>query len=442
MRRRRALDADDRGVAARAAATVFVRTVWSYCVQIQASGDVRRGEQRLERRAVARPARARRAEVSASGGRGSRARAGRRPAPPSVSGADRDVRRPMRRLEEEHDAAGVRDLADLDRARAPTCGRSLSILLAALPRATSSIRSCDSESMISYGVMPALARRGTLVEVDARCRCRRARPSRRSTRSARRRPCPGCRRSASVCIELEARLEEELLGERIADLHRRAASASPRRRRTPPRPWWRRGCRRARSWSRRRGPDCRRRSRGRGRSRSRRHDPEVEDVDEDVAVVAAVERRLAADGRDADAVAVAADAAHDAVDEVASCAARRGSPKRSESSDAIGRAPIVKMSRRMPPTPVAAPWYGSMKHGWLCDSILNAATQPSPMSTTPAFSPGPLDHVRALGRELAQVHAGGLVGAVLAPHGGEDAELGLGSARGRGSRGCARTPPR
>src|ERR1041385_1954960 len=30
-----------------------------------------------------------------------------------------------------------------------------------------------------------------------------------------------------------------------------------------------------------------------------------------------------------------------------------------------------------------------MNDGWLCDSILNAATQPSPMSITPAFSPGP-----------------------------------------------------
>ena len=30
-------------------------------------------------------------------------------------------------------------------------------------------------------------------------------------------------------------------------------------------------------------------------------------------------------------------------------------PKRSESSTAMGRAPIVKMSRRIPPTPVAAP---------------------------------------------------------------------------------------
>ena len=30
-----------------------------------------------------------------------------------------------------------------------------------------------------------------------------------------------------------------------------------------------------------------------------------------------------------------------------------------------------------------------MKLGWLCDSILKTATQPWPMSTTPAFSPGP-----------------------------------------------------
>src|SRR5689334_15671069 len=30
-------------------------------------------------------------------------------------------------------------------------------------------------------------------------------------------------------------------------------------------------------------------------------------------------------------------------------------PKRSESSTAIGRAPMVKISRRIPPTPVAAP---------------------------------------------------------------------------------------
>ena len=34
-------------------------------------------------------------------------------------------------------------------------------------------------------------------------------------------------------------------------------------------------------------------------------------------------------------------------------------PKRSWSITATGRAPIARMSRTMPPTPVAAPWYGS-----------------------------------------------------------------------------------
>src|SRR4051794_12672588 len=30
-----------------------------------------------------------------------------------------------------------------------------------------------------------------------------------------------------------------------------------------------------------------------------------------------------------------------------------------------------------------------MNEGWLCDSILKTAAKPSPISTTPAFSPGP-----------------------------------------------------
>ena len=56
---------------------------------------------------------------------------------------------------------------------------------------------------------------------------------------------------------------------------------------------------------------------------------------------------------------------------------------------AIGRAPIVKMSRRMPPTPVAAPWNGSMNDGWLWLSILKTTAQPSPMSTRRRSRPGP-----------------------------------------------------
>ena len=71
-----------------------------------------------------------------------------------------------------------------------------------------------------------------------------------------------------------------------------------------------------------------------------------------------VERDLAADGRDPDAVAVAGDAGDHAFDDAAVRAPSGPSsgPKRSEFSSAIGRAPIVKMSRMMPPTPVAAPW--------------------------------------------------------------------------------------
>ena len=61
-------------------------------------------------------------------------------------------------------------------------------------------------------------------------------------------------------------------------------------------------------------------------------------------------------------------------------------PKRSELSWAIGLAPIVNISLLIPPTPVAAPWYGSSAEGWLWDSILKQHAKPSPISTRPAFS--------------------------------------------------------
>ena len=87
---------------------------------------------------------------------------------------------------------------------------------------------------------------------------------------------------------------------------------------------------------------------------------------------------------------------------------------------------MVKMSRMMPPTPVAAPWNGSTALGWLCDSILKAMARPSPMSMMPAFSsPAP---TRMLGDLVGKVFSNGrrvFVGAMLAPHDGEDAELGV-----------------
>ena len=102
---------------------------------------------------------------------------------------------------------------------------------------------------------------------------------------------------------------------------------------------------------------------------------------------------------------------------------RSSGPKRSAFSSATGRAPIVKMSRMMPPTPVAAPWYGSMNDGWLCDSILNTAARPSPMSTAPGVLARALQHARPFGRQRLQVDAGALVAAVLGPHHREDPEL-------------------
>src|SRR3989475_6218166 len=101
-----------------------------------------------------------------------------------------------------------------------------------------------------------------------------------------------------------------------------------------------------------------------------------------------------------------------------------GSPKRNESRMAIGRAPIVKMSRRMPPTPVAAPWYGSMKDGWLWLSILKTAARPSPDVHDAGVLAGPLDNVRRIHWELLEKGPRALIRTVLAPHHREHSEFG------------------
>ena len=100
-----------------------------------------------------------------------------------------------------------------------------------------------------------------------------------------------------------------------------------------------------------------------------------------------------------------------------------GAPKRRPSRSAIGRAPIATMSRRMPPTPVAAPWNGSTAVGWLCDSTLNATASPSPRSTTPAFSPGPCSTRSPARGQAAQQGRGVLVAAVLRPEHREHGQL-------------------
>jgi hypothetical protein len=68
---------------------------------------------------------------------------------------------------------------------------------------------------------------------------------------------------------------------------------------------------------------------------------------------------------------------------------------------------MVKMSRMMPPTPVAAPWKGSTALGWLWDSILKAMARPSPMSMIPAFSsPAPTS---TRGERVGKVFSSGRV---------------------------------
>ena len=98
-------------------------------------------------------------------------------------------------------------------------------------------------------------------------------------------------------------------------------------------------------------------------------DAEAKDIDQRIAFETFVEIDLAADGRDADAIAVMRNAGDDAgeepavgLDDLALLLPVIG-PKRSELSRNSGRAPMVKMSRMIPPTPVAAPWNGSIALG-------------------------------------------------------------------------------
>ena len=84
---------------------------------------------------------------------------------------------------------------------------------------------------------------------------------------------------------------------------------------------------------------------------------------------------------------------------------------------------MATMSRRIPPTPVAAPWNGSTADGWLCDSTLNATASPSPRSITPGVLAGPLQDALARRGQPLQQRRGVLVAAVLGPEQREDREL-------------------
>ena len=81
------------------------------------------------------------------------------------------------------------------------------------------------------------------------------------------------------------------------------------------------------------------------------------------------------------------------------------------------------MSRRIPPTPVAAPWNGSTAVGWLCDSTLNATATPVADVDHAGVLAGALQHALAVRGQPAQQRRRVLVAAVLGPEHREDRQL-------------------
>ena len=153
--------------------------------------------------------------------------------------------------------------------------------------------------------------------------------------------------------QLETGLQQQLLGERIADLNGRALLLGAGFERG-------RGHRRAMdAVAAGLGAEVDDRVSDAGRlgieDRVSAGDAHCHRVDEDIAVVALVKADRAADGRDAERIAVTADSRHHPADEAAGLGMiRRAEPQ--QMRQAIGRAPMVNTSRRIPPTPVAAPW--------------------------------------------------------------------------------------
>ena len=144
--------------------------------------------------------------------------------------------------------------------------------------------------------------------------------------------------------------------------------------------------------------------------------PEAEHVDQRVALVGRVEDDLAADRRHADGVAVVRRRRDTTPSAIHRLRGSSSGPNRNGSISAIGRAPMVKMSRRMPPTPVAAPWIrldgGRVVVALDADGRRDAVADVDDAGVLTRAD----EHPGRLGREPAQMHARGLVRAVLGPH--------------------------
>ena len=222
-----------------------------------------------------------------------------------------------------------------------------------------SMRSCDSlkHDFVTAHVRRAL-RHFVQFDLDARARARRR--FARRTRQTRRAHVLHARDRAGG-EQFQARFAHQLFHERIADLHRAALLLGGFLGQIL------RGKRRARQAiaTRRRADVKDRIAHALGRAARdlfvAQH-AEAKRVHQRIALVAFVEINFARDGRNAEAIAVMRDAADHAGEKPAivgmrfraDCPSMIG-PKRSELIAQTGRAPIVKISRMMPPTPVAAP---------------------------------------------------------------------------------------
>ena len=220
--------------------------------------------------------------------------------------------------------------------------------------------------------------------------------------------------------QLEAGFQQQLLDERVADLHRRALALAV-----------------LVEFGRGHGGamdavatglgadiDHRIADAGGGRIEDLvdRRDAHGHGVDQDVAVVGGMEVGLAADRRNAHAVAVARDAGHHARDEMARPGVLRvaeaqrvevGHRPRAHREDVAHDAAHAR--RR---TLVGLDVGGVVVALHLEDGGLAVADVDDAGILARA-----LDDPRRLGRQLLQPHLRGLVGAVLAPHGREDAEF-------------------
>ena len=142
--------------------------------------------------------------------------------------------------------------------------------------------------------------------------------------------------------------------------------------------------------------------------------------------VSVVERNLAADGRDADAVAVAGNPGDDPFDRAAGPGAF-GSVHLAE-AQRVHEGDRTRAHREDVADDAADPRRRSLvrldERRVVVRLDLEDGRQPVADVDGARILAGTLQHARTFGRQLPQVHARALVAAVLRPHDGEDAELG------------------